>query len=425
MHFTLSPAKKAFLNTFLLVIAYAVVVYGIQYFLLKAFIFKRAPMENNMQWDVGWYRDIAEKGYHYIEGEANNLALYFLFPLVWRISHLGILGISCLNVVFFAFGFSVLCNLYNVSTRNKILWLTIPTVYQAFIPYSEALFFMLASIVIYGIVKKNIWIIVVNLFLLSLTRATYTFMAPAFLAMCLLSADGKYWYKSIGHAFMVYLLPMALGTALFIWYEYKVTGIWFVFFDVAKKVWGHAFNIPILPFSTLASTPTLWIGAIAMFTGVTAVICLINRFQRWLLKNEIQDGLLIASCTYCMMALLVVVFYNPTWATNTTNVSGIFRYTFMNPFFYIVLYHFTNNITYQWFHFIYAVLLANVVWLAFGSHTSIELLLYFSADTVAIVLFMLNANKKLSWPVIILGAFNFILQIQLFQLFLESRYFPD
>ncbi len=425
MQLTINPTKKAFLNTFLLVLVYAAVVYGIQYFLMKALIFKRAPMENNMQWDVGWYKDIAEKGYHYIDGEANNLALYFLFPLIWRISHLGILGMSCLNAVFFAIGFSILCNLYNVSTRNKILWLTVPTVYQAFIPYSEAIFFMLASIVIYGIAKRNIWIIVINLFLLSLTRATYTFMGPAFLAMCLLSTNRKDWYKSIGYALLVYWLPMLLGTALFIWYEYKITGIWFVFFDIAQKAWGHAFNIPILPFSTLASTPTLWIGALAMFTGLVAAIYLTNIFFRWLIKNEIQDGLLVASSTYFLMALFVVIFYNPTWATNTTNVSGIFRYTFMNPFFYIFLNYFTNNITYKWFHYLYVIILANIVWLAFGSYSSLELALYYTADTVAIILFMLNANKKLSWPVIILAAFNFILQIQLFQLFIESKYFPD
>ena len=425
MQLTLNPARKAFLNTFLLVIVYAAAVYGIQYFLLKALIIKSAPMESNLCWDVGWYKSIADNGYQYIPGQANNLALYFFFPLIWRISHLGIMGMACLNVVFFAIGFSVLCSLYDINTRNKILWLTVPTIYLAFIPYSEALFFMLASIVIYGIIKDNKWIIIITLFFLSLTRATYTFMGPAFMAMCLLSGKRKDWYKSIGKALLVYFVPMLLGTALFIWYEYKVTGIWFVFFEVAKKSWGHEFNIPILPFSTLAYNPTLWLGALAMFTGLVAVIYLIIRFFRWLIKNEIQDGLLMASCTYFLMALFVVIFYNPTWAANTTNVSGIFRYVFLNPFFYIFLYHFTNNITFKWYHFLYAVLLANGVWLAFGSYTTIEYFFYYTADTVAIVLFMLNANKKLTWPIIILAAFSFFLQIQLFQLFIGFKSFPD
>jgi len=426
MRISVSKAGKDFTATFILVVIYAGVFYGFQFFFCKSLLFTYIPdIDNINKWDVSWYKTIADTGYRYIPGESNNLALYFFFPLVWKITHLGIIGMSCLNVVFFATGFSILCGLYPVTITNKILWLTIPPVYFAFIPYSEALFFLLSSILVLGITKNNRRIIWTSLFLLSLTRATYTFLGPAFVVMCLVSANRKYWYKSLYYCFITYLLPMILGTALFIWYQYLQTGIWFVFFEVAKKSWGHAFNIPVLPFSSLASTLTLWIGALAMFAGLLSFFYLAWKFCIWLFRNNNPDPLLMASCTYLFMASLVVVFFNPTWGANTTNVSGIFRYVFVNPFFYIFLFHFTSRLKYGWKNYVFVIILANILWLAFGSLQNLDTFLYFTFNTALLVLLMLGSDKKISWPVMLVAAINFFIQLQFLQLYIGQKYFPD
>ena len=175
---------------------------------------------------------------------------------------------------------------------------------------------ILASVVIYGIYHKKLWLIWLSLFLLSLTRATGVFLAPSFLAMTLLASDRKNWLIGLFTYLYTYLLPIAAGTAVFIFYEYANTHVWFSFFTVQKKYWGHMFSMPVLPFSNYSGPPLLWISSVALFIGVFCLVFMFIRFFKWLLKNDVQDNLLALSCSYLVMALFAVVFYNPTWGSN-------------------------------------------------------------------------------------------------------------
>lgn len=54
----------------------------------------------------------------------------------WRLFHLGVWGISLINLLFFALGFAIVARIYAVNTIEKFLWLTTPSLYFMFVPYS-------------------------------------------------------------------------------------------------------------------------------------------------------------------------------------------------------------------------------------------------------------------------------------------------
>lgn len=418
--------KKDALQTFGLVLLYALCFYLLQLFLHKNGFVATLPSANSIaHWDVLWYNDWVKEGYKYNPDHPNNLAFFFLFPLIWKLTHLSYIGISILNIVFFGIGFGIISSLLKVSLTDKLIWLSIPSIYFAFIPYSEALFFLLAASALWGIEQKKPPLIWVCLFLMCLTRATGAFLAPALLAMNLISFPRKNWLKTLWHYVWQYLSPMIAGTFLFIWYQFKVTGIWFVFFEVEEKHWGHKFAWPTLPFSTIGGPPTLWISAIAIFICFTALLFLIAYGIKWLLDDERYDKLVVVSMGYMVMAMLETVFYNPTWTTFTTTVSGIHRYVMCNPFFYILLHHFTHKLQYKWSDYLLIFLVANMVWLLFGSYAHIAYFIYFQGNTALILLYMAYANKKYSWPAMVLFGINLFFQIHMFQMFLTFSSYPE
>ena len=417
---------KDMLQTFLLAALYGAVFYGIEFYFFKGTLVANLPSAASLStWDAGWYQAVVQKGYHYDPHQSCTVGFYILFPLIWKFSMLGIPGICVLNILFFAAGFSLLCNILRPGTQDKLLWLTIPTVFFAFIPYSEALFFLLASLALYAIKADRRWLIWVSLFLLSLTRVTVVFVAPAFLAMSLTSAPRRLWYKSLYQYLVIYLTPLVLGTALFVWYQYYTTHKWFAYFYAQQRFWGHEFNLPTLPFSTFAGPPTIWLCALALFVGIFCFFFAVIRCFQWLLKDKAQDPFLIASCVYLATIMLEGILYNPIWSSGTTNLPSLLRYTFMNPFFYIFLDRFSIKAVYTWKNYVLVFFLSNLVWLTFASYTHIQHFLYMLGNTILIFFFMLHSDKRLQWPILALVALCFYFQVYLFQIFIGGTYYPD
>jgi len=419
---------QTLLPTFFLAVIYAGLFYAVQFFFFKSAFVPNGLTEGALDsWDAGVYHSVARGGYYCSNDFINtNSACYLLFPLVWKIAQVGVTGMCILNIFFFALGFSILCSLYDISLQNKIMWLTIPTVYYTFIPYSEALFFLLCSLTLYGIKKDNNRIVWISLFLLSLTRATGIFLAPALLAMSILSYPKSELRRNLIKYLKFYLSPIVAGTAAFIVYQYEQTGIWFVYFITQKISEGHSLKWPTLPFQTMSGPPLIWISALAMFIDVVAFIFLGILLVKWLIKNKTEDPLMIVSCGYLFVVMVQIVSFNPTWGPReTTNVLGIFRYTMANPFFYVFLYRFTNAVQYTWKNYVLVFIVSNVVWLTFGSYVHIDYFLYFMGNTLLIFVYMLHSNKKLQWPVLMLAVLNFYFQVCLFQMFIAHSSFPE
>jgi len=406
--------KKDILNTFLLVIVYACAFYCIQFFLFKAALVANFPTsENLVHWDAGWYKTIADDGYVFSNSGQSNSGFFMLFPIVWKITHLGVWGISFLNIIFFAIGFSLITNLFELSIADKLLWLSIPTVIFVFIPYSEALFFFLSAVSVAAIVNRIKWLIWLSLFFLALTRATTVFLIPAFLFMELLSNDRNNWRKSLISYFINYTVPLLAGLGCFILYQYCKTGIWFAYFIQQSKQWNRQYTLPEFPLRNPIGYNLVWLSALAMFVCFIAFLFLVRTIKQWIYANTQQDKLLVLSIGYLTMTLYIILSYNVP-----TTVLGAFRYAMMNPFFYIFLHHFTKNVEYKRKDYLLAFFIANVVWFFFGSFMHIQLILFYSFDTALLFIYMAHSNKKNDWPVIVLFGINVFFQIMFFQQFI-------
>jgi len=376
MHIVLSDKQKETYITFLHAIGYWLFICCFQVFLHKCGIVSFLPQSETLNhWDSGVYLDICKNGYTYHDPIGNNSGCFILFPWVWRILRVSVAGICIVNYVFFAIGFTILSKLYKTSTVEKLLWLSIPTVYIMFIPYTEALFFLLMSATFYGIVIKKRWLIWICLFFAAMTRATAIFLLPSLLIMELISNHKQEWYKIAWYYFIDYAIPVLAGLAFFIWYQYHAIGIWFAYFIQQKRTEGHEFNWPILPLSSMEGMRNLWISALAVFCCFISIIVVARKIFGWLYRNSVEpDKIFTLSLVFLGITLFKTIFYNPTWGTGTTITIGINRYVFATPFFYVFLHYFINKgVPYKLSQYAWAFILCNIVWLGCGSYYHIQI----------------------------------------------------
>ena len=140
MKFTGTPFFKAFLFAF----CYGILFYVLQFFFAETTMLNVRPDEVNLRsWDVTFYESIARGGYG---SRAHNTGFFILFPLLWKISHLGIWGICAFNLLSFAIGFAFLSQVAEEADKTTfLLWLTLPSLYFCFLPYTEALSFLFGA----------------------------------------------------------------------------------------------------------------------------------------------------------------------------------------------------------------------------------------------------------------------------------------
>lgn len=322
---------KAFLFSF----SYGVLFYVLQFFFTRTGLFIEPTTLNIKSWDVGFYNDIRSSGY---DGESNNTGFFILFPLLWRISHLGIWGMVTLNVLIFSFGFAFIVKALKEEDKSFwLLWLTLPSVYFAFIPYTESLFFLFGALILYALKEKRNGLLWFALFMISTVRATGVFLLPAFLAMELLSNSTRQWWRSVCTVMIKYALPMFVGLALFVLWQYVETGIWFAYFKTQADHWGHTFSFPGLPFRNIEGGEIRyhWLSALAMLIDALAFFFLIRQAILWFRGQLIKDRALVLSAGYLTMVLMSVLFLNPKYGGPYTNIMGANRYTFITPFFFI------------------------------------------------------------------------------------------
>jgi hypothetical protein len=413
------------IRTFIQVVLYALLVYAIQFIAYKAGVFSFPPVSNTvLGWDATWYKSIAEDGYLYWGGTQCNSGFFLFFPLLWRWLHLGIWGVCIMNVLFFSAGFTLLTQVLKPGRMERWLWLSLPPVYFAFVPYTEAVSFLLCSICLYGIQRNKKAAIISSLFLLSLTRVSVAFLAPALVAMELMAMERSNWWPALKKGLWLYLLPSIAGLALFVWYQYSVTGIWFLYFKLQAEFWGHKFAWPSLPFITTNQSRTIVLTAFATLCCTVAFVYMLYLFVRWIAANRVQKNkLLVLSLGYLSATLLLTIFFNPQ-SSGQTVIVGITRYGMSTPFFLPFLQYFTNSVKYKKVHFLYAFVGANLVLLTLGSYFHIRTFLYLNISTAAVYLYMLYGSKY-KWAGIILIAAGIIAQALVFQDFLTGMHYPD
>ena len=415
--------NKHFITTFFSVLLYAAIFYAAQVFLYNISIFSELPTDDTLaRWDSPIYHSIKTVGCN-----LDDSGCYPLFGWVWRLCHVEYLGMAMVNIVFFAFAISLITTIYPTSAQDRFLWLTTPSLYFMFVPYSEALFCLLTAITFYGIYTKNKWLIWGGLLLVSTTRATAIFMIPSLLVMELLTNDRRDFLKSMVRYLWLYAAPVIAGTMWFMVVQYYSTGIWFQYYKGQAENLGHKLAMPILPFADFYGTErVLWLCAFALLVCMIALVIIVNKVWKWLAKNQVQaDKVWIFTLGYLPLVMFTMVFCNPTWGSSTTNLLGIHRYTFCSPFIFVMLHHLVSNARkYGWKEFTFVILLSNALWLMFGDYDHIRHVMFYNFITLIAVAYMLHANKKGSWATLALCALNIFFQLHLFQLYL-GNFFTD
>lgn len=392
-------AARNSILTFILAACYAAGYYLLQYVLHRLGIVPAFPNEIALlNWDAHWYHSIMENGYQYSAEEYSNSGFFALFPLLWRLLGVGSWGISVVNILLFAAGFALFSNLYRLRWADKLLWLTFPSMYIAFVPYAEALFVFLSALALWGMARNKHYLVWISLFLLSMTRPVAAILVPAFLIMEALTTERRYWWQALLRAFLLYCLPLLAGTLLFIWYQYDATGVWMAYFKAQSERWGRAFTVPVLPFGSAFGPRALWLNAAGLFLSFVTVLLLSGYAFKWLVRNLSQkDRIYVLSCLYFAGIGLLSVTTNTTWGSKGTNIIDMARYSFVTPFFWVLLHRFTINASYRWQDYVKVFLLLNVFWLCFESWQHIQKLLYFNLSSVFILAYMWQPTDSWRW----------------------------
>jgi len=420
-----SLKNSLFFKAAIFAFCYGVLFYMLQFFFAHISIFPNFPSSENIKHsDVGFYDSIAHRGY---DVNSNNTGFYILFPFLWKISHLGIWGMVVVNIIFFACGFGLLMQtMLQPEKQFWILCLSIPAVYFAFIPYTESLFFLLGSWLIYAVEKKKKIQIWLALILISLVRATAFFLLPAFLISELLSNAPGSVLRSLLNYLVRYALPILVGLTIFVLWQYFETDVWWAYFKKQSTVWGHVFSWPETPLSNIegADKRHHWLSALAMFIDMVAVVMLAKQLLFWLKNGKVAKRKnLILSLGYLSMVLVSVLFLNPKYGGNRTNVMGANRYTFITPFFIFALNYFYNRrYSIQMILTVFTGLCLFL--LLFQAYTSLAQFIVVGMVPVLIVLSFMISKKdnKSSWLLIGIVAINIFMQLQQFQQFIRNLY---
>jgi len=414
-----------FLKNFLFCIGYGALFMALYLFLHKSAMVSTCPSDKTLlQWDAGMYQSIVQNGYEYNPPNHANSGWYILFPWIWQLSHTGPLGISIINYVLYAIGFALLAGLYNIGTRDKLIWLTIPFSFIMLTPYAEATFFVCGSLALAGIARNNRLLTWLGLFTLALTRANALFLFPALLAAELLAHPREKWYRCLVPYLVNYALPLTAGTAFFVIYQYEKVKIWFVYFTYQQEFQGHKFGWPVWPLSNFNGPRTMWLNAGAIFVCFLSLILLIRQAILWLARNRVEvDKVFVVSLGFFVVTLYKTLFYNPIWGSGSTLIFGMARYVLATPFFCVFLQRLsTGDRPYKWPHYVFVAIAANLVWLACGSYAHLQYTLYFNFCTLLIFCYLALANRRIEWPAYALIAIGLVMQVITYQHFLEGLF---
>ncbi|RYF83586.1 MAG: hypothetical protein EOO03_15365 [Chitinophagaceae bacterium] len=413
------------LKAFVFALCYGFAFLFLQYFFSKTGFLIKPDTHNLVSWDAGYYKIISESGY---DERSESMGFFILFPLIWKMSMAGVWGVVYLNIVLFAAGFALLCSALEEKDNSLwLLWLTLPSVFFAFVPYSEATFFFFGSMIVYALRKRKNGLLWIALFLISLVRATGVFLIPAFLAAELLSNPARLWWRSVLVSLYRHALPMLLALGLFIVWQYHQTGIWFAYFKKQAQHWGHTFSWPGLPFSNIENAESRyhWLSALALLIDVVALSFIIWQGLRWLKGRDTRDKDLLVSAGYLTMVLISVLLLNPKYGGTNTMIMGAHRYTFATPFLFVfVQFWYRQQLT--WKQILLFMLLANGFFLLFGTYDLQNKFTHVGAiNNLLLLAFLLYARfPKRYWLVMGIVSINFFMQMHYFQQFISLLY-PD
>ncbi|RZL12224.1 MAG: hypothetical protein EOO62_11520 [Hymenobacter sp.] len=325
-------------KTYLLLLLQVLVITGLLFVLGIA---PRPLPTGLIRWDAVWYNTIRDHGYVFDATHINNTAFFPLFPLFWRLTHLGAIGISIVNLLIGAGSLYLLWRGLRLRLEVVVLFAAFPSTLFLYLPYTEALFFFFSSLVVLGVARRREQPLGLLAGLLggAITRVAAFFYLPALVVL-----EGVEWLATPGtfserfRRLFGYGLVTGAGLASVVAYVWYQTGVWFAF-NKSQLLWDHHFRLlPHLPFiSTTENDGSLWLDGLAVLVGVVAIAWVL-----WVLVGVVRgtqpvpDRLLLFSAAYLAANVVQTVFNAPVEQGHSSLMS-LSRYVFCTPFFLVVL----------------------------------------------------------------------------------------
>jgi hypothetical protein len=407
-----------------LAICIHIIFFGVMYlacFFLKVGV-KFPNSVSLLNWDAMWYYRIKEVGYYYTEGQTGPLAFFPLFPYFWKVTFLEQFGISALNFIIFCSSFYAIARYLSLNLLQSLLFLSTPSSFFFWLPYSESLFFLASILILLGFDKNKKDYLIIGILIAGLTRSVNVTFIPALIFTYVASFGYKRsWLKPL--TTQVLIIVAAILTVFYI--QYNNTGQWFAFFKM-QKLWNRSLQMPTLPLTTLSGVRIMWLDGMALYICVLALSDTIKAAIYafiWNKKAHWPPSMLF-SMAYLSIVGLLSVFYSGIWpGQHGTSIMSINRYVFATPYFVYYSYHKVKQLAIKrtW---IEPILLLLGVFLCLGAYKTLnghsnygQTFLYFSLIALYLISYIyLQTNKKVA---IILYFINTSVQIIIFNSFLS------
>ena len=296
-------------------------------------------------WDVANYKIIRDEYYIPVPEFKYLYAYYPLFPLMWRYSGLNARGICVLNFFLFIAGLVFLFSAYGreLNTREKlflfliILFLPANTVFL--IPYTESLFYLTASLALWGLIRRRYYIWILFFTLATMTRRVSFLLVGASVAAALsllfVHRNLKLFLKDL----LILLFPVIIGTLAISVIQYlSGSGSFFTFarvqgmfngnfgFPGQIRDWSHS-SFPLNMAVLFLFLPLALYGFIQWFLKKPSVSS-----ERVTSEAHLRDLTAILSVWYFAAVMLFIVFFQGG------SINSTFRGIVCTPFFLVYLF---------------------------------------------------------------------------------------
>lgn len=290
--------------------------------------------DNLLNWDAAYHYSIMTEGYEYIAFVGCNLAFFPMFPLIWKVSSLSPVGISILNVVLFILALGWLLKKEQVSAVMQLLIISIPSFIFFALPYSEAVFFLFATLIIIGYRSNNHWLRNIGFLGASMTKSVSVLFIPAIILSEYMGAKRELTEEHKGNGMIWSCLSSFAGLLIAACIQGLQTGKWFYFLEM-QQYWGRHWIIPEIPLYT----PVAY-DAISFVMGLIAVYLCGKAFYSAVMKQNSNNICLPdKNVIFCLLYLAATTILDTCFTYNNggANIWSINRHFFCTPFVVIML----------------------------------------------------------------------------------------
>lgn len=239
---------------------------------------------NNLlcNYDCNWYVNISTEGYIFKEGAQSNTAFFPLFSLLIRLFSNNLLITALINQFLFSTSFVLITSHLKINAITQLKYLATGLIIFHLIPYSESLFFVGSSLLLYSLNKRNKLLLMLGVFIACTSRSASLIFIVAFILLLIESIYNK--RKEYISIYILAIFTVLACTLMIFYYQYLQTSELNSYFK-SQVYWKHTLRIPTFPFKTwgwltnVTDISALIIGLISTYQIIKYVYTINNRIE--------------------------------------------------------------------------------------------------------------------------------------------------